>query len=145
LGKNNTYLLPLLWQKSLDKHSKAICCWCGCDLVLVPRPQPKLRYRLPDNAATVDHILPRSRGGKSSIISARKNGDMRKSPLRGDYANVKLCCYRCNNLRDQADNCIGALHCAYAVVGKHKQKITAWLNKLPNSAKTNQGGFIEEA
>ena len=110
--------------------------------MLVPRPQPKLRYRLPENAATIDHILPRSRGGKSSIVAiVSKNGDRR----RGDYANVKLCCYRCNNLRDQADNCIGTLHCAYAVVGKHKQKITAWLNKLPNSTKTNQGGFIEEA
>lgn len=140
MGTNNPYLLPYLWEKSINKHKKAICGWCGCKVVMPPRPQTSNKG-LQQNHATVDHILPRSRGGKSSIVAIPGPQGHRRN---GDYANVKLSCYQCNNLRDIAGHCIGALHCAYAVVGMHKQKVSTWLNKLPNAKMTNQVGFVED-
>lgn len=113
--------LPML----LEKRGP-ICEWCHCKLLPQPRPQPK-GYAQQHHHATVDHILPKSRGGKSSIVYYTER--------EGDLCNVKLSCYRCNNLREVANGCIGALHCAYAVVGSttHKQKICTWLNKLPKA------------
>ena len=109
--------LPILW--TLRKHN---CCWCGCELILPERPKNK--SRLKSNSATVEHLLLRHRGGKSSIEYY--------SGHQGDLCNVKLACNKCNNLRQVANECIGAMHCAYAVVGKNRKgKAIIWLNQLP--------------
>lgn len=67
------------------------CCYCG-------RPFRPLRATgragcKPD-AASRDHILPKSRGG---------------APRYMDVSNIRICCRRCNELRGGMGHCTGAL------------------------------------
>lgn len=59
------------------------CEWCGT--ALTSRKGARMR--------TVDHVVPRSRGGTDAP------------------ANTKAACYRCNQLRNAFHHCPGALAC----------------------------------
>jgi len=55
------------------------CYRCGCALVPPPSPRPRF-WRPAPNTATVDHIVPISRGGS-----------------RLDRANLRAACWSCNS------------------------------------------------
>lgn len=69
-----------------------------CRVAMIPafprRPQDR------DRQATVDHILPRCRGGSHAP------------------ENLRWCCKLCNQVMGRAGHCAGALACALAVHGR---------------------------
>lgn len=71
--------LPPIGKKRLFKLIEMYgmwCHWCGCELVLSSGKHP-----VPDNTATVDHIIPKCKGGKDV------------------FNNVVLACDLCNQIR----------------------------------------------
>ena len=70
------------------------CRYCG--VVVVPGRRP---FGQQPNTASVQHVLPKRRGGTNH------------------RDNLRLCCVRCNWLLEAADDCPGALACAKAVAG----------------------------
>lgn len=68
------------------------CLYCG-------RVFDRVR-RLGNCAPSLDHIMPRSRGGRST------------------RDNLRTCCRRCNALRQECGECVGALACVLAVAGR---------------------------
>lgn len=83
------------------------CHWCGCYVHRVPDCVPY--------GATVEHLLPKSRGGRTEQYDG--------------YWNVRLACRQCNELRSAAGHCMAALACARAVLGTSTSqgKIQRWL------------------
>jgi HNH endonuclease len=75
------------------------CHWCGKQTRIVDRDHTR---RLASWVATVDHLLPRSRGGHTRT---------------GGLDNIRVACLRCNIGRAAAGHCIAALRCAQAVLG----------------------------
>lgn len=63
--------------------------------------------------ATIDHILPRSRGGTH------------------DAENLRWCCQNCNVALGHLGGCAGALACAYAVtgLGTRASEVARWWNR----------------
>lgn len=74
------------------------CHWCGRQIADKGRGNH-------DDCASVDHILPRERGGCDGT------GDDR------DDSNLVLSHRRCNEARAEAGHCIAALICALSVLG----------------------------
>lgn len=56
------------------------CRWCGCQVHRAPRPPG---VRIPDDAATLDHLRERRHGGPSIV------------------ENLVMACNRCNTKRDR--------------------------------------------
>lgn len=64
-------------RRSVFKRDGMICFWCGCSIVR------GFKDPLPPHAATIDHVVPKSRGGL-------------------DVAeNLVSCCNRCNQRRSR--------------------------------------------
>ena len=61
-------------RRRLMARQSGLCCYCG-----VPMTPPVDGHRGPLTAATIDHLLPRSRGGTD------------------DPGNLALACRRCNS------------------------------------------------
>ena len=75
------------------------CHWCHKPTRIIDRQHAA---RLASWIATVDHLLPRSRGGNTHT---------------DDLDNIRVACLRCNIGRAAAGHCIAALRCAQAVLG----------------------------
>jgi hypothetical protein len=70
---------------------------------------PMVRQSHADNALTVDHILPRARGGTHTS------------------ENLRPMCKLCNQSLAHVGNCLGALACARAVMGyTPQQNVLRW-------------------
>lgn len=81
------------------------CQYCG--VAVFERRQARVGHR-PDGAS-VDHVLPQNAGGTDVID------------------NLKLSCGWCNQGRAITGDCIGALACAKAVVGRAPYpRLSAW-------------------
>lgn len=84
------------------------CRWCGYKLWRARRGKTFSRT----SCATVDHLLPRERGGVNVP------------------SNVVLSCQRCNELRAAAGHCLGALACARTVLPYPTiSSVTLWLRQ----------------
>lgn len=92
--------------KHLMQTRNPVCHWCRCRL----SPAALLRH----DSATVDHILPRDRGGANA---------------NGLFKNHVLSCRQDNSLRAEAGHCIAALRCAEAVIGDKPEpgSVIRWL------------------
>lgn len=67
--------------KTLWTEQKGKCHFCGCDTQL----KPTTRKRMKKDDATVEHMIPRIKGGSSR------------------RANLKMACFSCNNDRSDMD------------------------------------------
>lgn len=79
--------------------SASPCCYCG-RMMSAARPKPRNLPRM--SLATRDHVLPRVRGGTFAAD------------------NIRICCWRCNELRGALGHCTGALACFLACLPKLK-------------------------
>ena len=85
------------------------CPACGT-IMLFEKPSPEFRGRW----LTLDHILPKARGGTTAVI------------------NRRAMCALCNEARGLLNHCVGALACSMAVNGRAPlQTIAKWKAKWP--------------
>lgn len=79
-----------LW---IARQRRLPCEWCGCETENFQHPR-HFRH------GTIEHIVPQSRGG---LTIPR---------------NLKSACSRCNNGRQNCDECIGVFACALTIFGE---------------------------
>ena len=99
------------WRMMKPRRVSKVCEYCDVTVFRFPPADvPMLR-------STIDHILPQSRKGSSESY------------------NLKMSCLWCNNGKNAFGECIAALRCAEAIVGRENtyrgfRRITRWWRNI---------------
>lgn len=80
MTRGNTAFIPKV-RARLWQEQRGVCYYCSRPALLAKGPAAGAA---PDNLATIDHIIPRSKGGAHA-------------------GNMVMACHRCNNERGDAD------------------------------------------
>lgn len=105
------------------------CHWCGRGTRRAVSYETALRAK----NTTMDHLLPKCRGGRST----RRDG----------YYNLKIAFLGCNMKRAAAGHCMAALRCAEAVLGANSSpgQLVRWFADRPSKRSARKHRYARRA